>query len=595
MDQRVRSMLRRTLPDGLLSVLSAVEQIEKTGAQFEQTARVFFLRNFTIEGIDPFLKYHLYSADIRPEIAFGNYDVIHQEILDSRSYLHKKGADMIVLALMLEGLAPDYLKPGWSSQAVADAVRQLFGIIEERTNALVAVNTFLPPFYSESGVALKNGGYGLTDQFNELNQKLRQYVRDHSSRFFLIDWERIVRVLGEERSIDYRFWYTARAPFKQDFYNLYAKEIVKLVRALKGKAKKCVVLDCDNTLWRGIVGEDGLHGIQLSSSDYPGRVYYDFQMNILHLFERGVLIALCSKNNEEDVWEVFDKHPHCVLKRAHLAAWRINWDNKVRNIVSLAEELNLGLDSVVMIDDDPVECDLLDQMLPDVTVIQVPEKCYLYPQTVLQDGLFDTLAISAEDKNRTKLYRQEATRKAAKTEFDGVEDYLRSLGLAANIHLATSQQIPRVAQLTQKTNQFNLTTHRFSEAKIREFMMDEHMAVYCVSVSDKFGDSGLSGVLIARKQGNNGIIDTLLLSCRVLGRGIERIFVNYCIQTLRQQWQVNSWEASYVPTKKNRQVSEFWDEAGFTRIEEKKTKTRYCLSNAPPTDSGVDWIKIVEG
>ena len=595
MDDRVRSILQGTSQNSLLSALSAVEQIEKMEAQFEQMARIFFLRNFSIEGIDPFLKYHLYSADIRPEIVFGGYDVIHQELLDSQSRLYKTPADVIVLALVLEGLASDYGRPGWSSEAAIDEVLQLFRIIEERTNGLVAVNTFLPPFYSECGIATTDGSCGLTDQLNELNQKLKRYVRNHPSRFFLMDWERITRVLGEARSIDYRFWYTAKAPFKQGFYNLYAKEIAKLVRALKGKSKKCAILDCDNTLWGGIVGEDGLHGIQLSSNDYPGRVSYEFQMNILHLFERGVLIALCSKNNEDDVWEVFDKHPHCVLKREHLAAWRINWDNKVSNIVSLAEELNLGLDSLVMIDDDPVECDLLNQMLPDVTVIQVPEKCYLYPQTVLQDGLFDTLAISAEDKNRTKLYRQEATRKAAKTEFDGVEDYLHSLGLVANIHLATSQQIPRVAQLTQKTNQFNLTTHRFSEAKIREFMMDEHMAVYCVSVSDKFGESGLSGVLIAKKRGNNGIIDTLLLSCRVLGRGIERIFVNYCIQTLGQQWQVDSWEASYVPTKKNRHVSEFWDEAGFTRIEEKKTKTRYCLSNPPPTDCGVDWIKIVEG
>jgi FkbH-like protein len=595
MDKQVRTILRRARPDRLLSVLSSVEQIEKVATQFEQSARVFFLRNYTVEGIEPFLKYHLYCADISPEIAFGNYDVIHQEVLDSHSCLHEKGADLIVLTLMLEGLAPDYLKPGWSNQVVADEVRQLLGNIEERTNALVAVNTFLPPFYSESGVALKIGSYGLTDQFHELNRELRQYVREHSSRFFLIDWERIVRILGEERSIDYRFWYTARAPFKQDFYNLYAKEIGKLVRALKGKAKKCVVLDCDNTLWGGIVGEDGLDGIQLSSNEYPGRVYYEFQMKILHLFERGVLVALCSKNNEDDVWEVLDQHPHCLLKREHLAAWRINWDNKASNMVALAEELNLTLDSFVMIDDSPVECDLLNQMLPDVTVIQVPEKSYLYPQIVFRDGLFDTLAFSAEDKDRTKLYRQEATRKAAKMEFDGVDDYLRSLELVANIHLATSQQVPRVAQLTQKTNQFNLTTHRFSEAKIREFMMDELMSVYCVSVSDKFGDSGLSGVLIARKQENNGIIDTLLLSCRVLGRGIERVFVNYCIRMLHQRWQVDSWKASYVPTKKNGQVSGFWDEAGFTQIEEKESETRYCLSNPPPAGCGVDWIRIVEG
>ena len=224
-------------------------------------------------------------------------------------------------------------------------------------------------------------------------------MRQHRAQFFLVDFERIIRLLGEEKTIDYRFWYTSKALFKKDFLNAYAQEIVKIAKALKGRTKKCLVLDCDNTLWGGIIGEDGISGIKLDKHIYPDKLYYEFQQNVINLHERGIIIALCSKNNEEDVWEILDNHPSCLLKRRHVAAWRINWDDKSSNIKSIANELNLGIDSFVFVDDSPLECELVKKMLPDVTVLQVPQKLYTYPKILLHDGWFDTLHISEEDKN----------------------------------------------------------------------------------------------------------------------------------------------------------------------------------------------------
>lgn len=561
----------------------------------DQIARVSILSNFTADGIEPFLVYQCLKNGIRPTIAFGGYDTVLQDLIEMSGGGHSDQPEIIVFSIILEQLDPAYIELEWNSALAQKRLLALFQTAAEKTNALLVVNTFIPPYDADYGIAT---GTELTERGAEvsaINRAIRDFVRQNHQRFFLVDWERLARICGEHETMDYRFWYMSKAPFKQPFLNQYALEILKVVRALKGKAKKCLLLDCDNTLWGGVVGEDGISGIKLDPHSYPGSVYYDFQRQVLHLYGRGVILALVSKNNEEDVLEVLERHPHCLIKREHLAMWRVNWNEKTENIQSIAEELNLGTDSLVFVDDSPLECDLVGAMLPDVEVCQVPDKLYLLPRLLSRDGLFDTLAVSSEDRNRSAMYRVEAVRKQAERAFGSVEDYLATLGLELTICQAGKEDMARIAQLTQKTNQFNLTTRRYSAAQIEAFSQSGTAAVFSLNVRDRFGDFGLTGVLIAFLDGGVGRIDSFQLSCRVLGRGLETVFLNHCLDRLEERWNVSEWFAEYIPSRKNGQTANFYANAGFVAIRSDAAGTTFRCEAGTRATSPISYITVKEG
>lgn len=559
----------------LASVLQAVQEFEATGAGDRPTLRVSVLRNYTIEGIEPLFKYLAINSGMAPQLTIGDYDNARQEVLDPGSHVYTSSPDIVLLSLLLEHLDANSVRAGWDASAAREALLGTLAELVARTRALIMVSTLLPAIHAESALLSPSTAAHRVSQVNALNAELRAFAAQHPHQVFVIDFERIQRLLGEERSIDYRFWYMARAPFKKDFLAQCAWEIVRAGRALKGKTKKCLVLDCDGTLWGGVVGEDGVGGIRLDPFEYPGRCFHDFQKSIRNLIDHGTIVALCSKNNEPDVLEVLDTHPHQLLQRAQLAAWRVNWSDKASNIRELARELNIGLDSMVFVDDSSVECDLVRTELPEVTVIQVPKNAYELPALLYRHGLFDGLTISSEDANRTASYVAERSRTEARAGLASTEDYLASLELKARIHCATEDELSRVAQLLGKTNQFNLTTQRHPESVVRELAGSAQAAVYTLSASDKFGDLGLVGVLIALRQGDTASVDTLLMSCRALGRKLEYAFVEHCLSALEQRWQVSSWRAAYLPTRKNGQVAGFWDSLGFVRVGEADGGVQY--------------------
>jgi len=560
----------------------------------EHQARVAVLSNFTAEGLEPFLTFHCLKNGIRPAIALGGFDTVMQDLIEPSSPVHVPPADLVVLALLPEQLDPAYGTPGWRGAAALERLADLFRAAATHTGALLAVNTFIPPYDADCGIA---SGGELSERIQEvgaLNRFIRDFVRENGTRFVLMDWERLARICGERDTVDYRFWYMSKAPFRQPFLNLCALEIVKVLRALQGEARKCLLLDCDNTLWGGVVGEIGLPGIALNPHSYPGNVFYDFQKQVLRFHERGVLIALVTKNNEDDVWEVLDRHPDCLIRRGHLAAWRINWDNKAQNIASIAAELNIGSDSMVFLDDSAMECDLVRTMLPEVEVLQVPANLSLFPRLLSRDGLFDTLATSAEDRKRSSLYRSEAERTRARLEFASADQYLASLGLVVTIRPAREEDAARVSQLTQKTNQFNLTIRRYSAARIEDFSRSGDAAVFSLQVSDRFGDSGLTGVLIALREGKLGRIDTFLLSCRVLGRNLETTFLERCLTLLEERWDVSEWLSEYIASPKNAQTADFYLKAGFTPLRTDAAGTSYRCDARVRTAQPVPYITVKE-
>jgi len=577
--QQVQALVERTKTDDLTALMTAIEGLEQLDG-FGTKIRVVLLRNYTAETIEPFLKFHLYASGMRPEISFGGYDTMHQDLIAPDSAVHISPSEIVVLSLILDQLAPQCHHPDWQVEQTMEELGALLQQALQSTHALLVLNTFLPPFYPHNSITVTAEPTDYGEQVEELNRFLRQFVREHNGRCCLIDWGRLLRLLGEQQSMDYRYWYMAKAPFKKAFLDLYAQQIAVVARALKGKAKKCIVLDCDNTLWGGIIGEDGRHGIQLNRHDYPGKAFYDFQLNLLQLKQRGVLLALCSKNNEQEVWDVLEQHPNCPLKRSDLVAWRINWQDKVSNLLGLAEELNLGLDSFVMVDDSDFECDHIRQGLPEVKVLQVPARLYDYPVLLLRDSLFDTLSLSSEDQQRTAMYQAEGQRRTLQRHYEDMDQYLASLKIIARIHQAHPEELARVAQLTQKTNQFNLTTRRYSEADIERLARDEDSAIYSLSVQDRFGDLGLVGVLIACYEPAQRIaeIDSLLLSCRALGRGLESVFANRAMDALEQRWDIGQWQAAYRPTRKNGQVAEFWPGLGFEPGQAFEDEDRYTIA-----------------
>jgi FkbH-like protein len=591
-----RKLLEAVPLGDLAAAVKAVDAVEAAGLMSEAPVRITVLRNFTLETIEPFLRLHVFRSALMPVVRFGGYDTVQQDVLGPDSPLAAEPPpDLVVLALMLDRLDPAHQRPDWSADVAIAKLTGLFEALEEATDALIAVNTLIPPWHDPHGIGARPATGDLATEIARLNRFITEQVRVRGRRFFLVDWERLLRLLGRDAAIDDRYWYLSRAPFKPAFLDLYAREIAKLVRALKGKAKKCLVLDCDNTLWGGVIGEDLLAGIELDPNEHPGRIYHDFQATVLRLAARGVMIALCSRNNEADVLEVLDEHPHCLIGRKHLVGWRIDWRDKLSNITALAEELNIGLDSMVFVDDDAAECQLVRDLLPEVTVLQVPRKLYLYPELLLRDGLFDTLAVSEEDQRRHRLYQEERSRCQEAARFADLDDYLASMEMVVLIRQAPPEAVPRTAQLTQKTNQFNLTTRRYGEADIAHFCASGDHVVFNLSLTDRFGDAGLTGVCIAVRDGDTVTIDSLLLSCRILGRKVELAFVNHFLQDLIRRWRPKLLKASYLPTAKNSQVAEFWERFGFTAEPSTDGAKHYTLAPRAVRFQTVPFIRVETG
>lgn len=569
--------------------LIAHTETGRTGST-PKSISVYFLMNFTINPIEPILKFYLHESNMLPTIRFGSFDTVMQEVLDDDSSLYQQKYDIIVCALLHDPLDTAFLKKLVNPSLFISELKSLFELIQTKTGALLLINTIIPPFFAEFGIST-SAKHSRAQNIGEINRFIYDFVKQSKGQCLLMDWARYSQILGEQNSIDARYWYMYKAPFKKAFLSYYAADITRVARALHAYSKKCLILDCDNTLWGGIIGEDGISGIKLDNHDSPGKIFYDFQSTVLELVERGVILALCSKNNEADVWEVIENHPHCLLRREHIAAHRINWQDKSNNIIDLVNELNIGIDACVFIDDSPTECELIRLAIPQLTVIQVPQQLYEYPTLLFKEGLFDTLIINAEDVKRNQKYQQESQRKEAQKHARNMTEYLTSLQLVATIQLLQPNNVPRVAQLTQKTNQFNLSTRRYTQQQI-ELLNCKDSAIFTLTVSDKFGDYGLTGVLIIKRKGKRGHIDSFLMSCRILSRHLEFVFLEECLNYLRARWRIDNWEAEYIPTEKNGQIQDFLAKAGFTKI----TGTNYTLDTENWCGFRVNHIKaLLEG
>jgi FkbH-like protein len=377
----------------------------------------------------------------------------------------------------------------------------------------------------------------------------------------ILNFARVVEEIGRQNSQDTSLEVIARAPYSQMVYQRLGIEITRLLRGIFLPGKKVLALDCDGTLWGGVVGEDGIDGITLSN-DHPGRSFRLFQEALLDLKNRGILLVLVSKNEEVDVWNVFDSHPEMVLQRSDIAAYRINWKEKSANLYELAEELNLGLDSFVFLDDSPVECLEVQVNSPEVAIINLPKEPAHYVETLSKLWCFDSSNLTKEDKARTEFILQEQRRKELQQDVTSLESYLESLKLVVEIRPAEEGDLPRVAQLTQKTNQFNLSLIRRSLSEIQD--LQETCSILVLNLKDRFGDYGLVGTAILKHEDKCLFIDTFLISCRALGRGVEQSFLSTLFDFASQR-ELKSIIAPYSLGPRNEQVKNFFLKRGFSQ------------------------------
>lgn len=561
------------------------------------SCNLLVLRSFTVEPVVPLARAGALCYGMDLSVRVGQFNSYVQEILDPNSTLYQDPTDVVLLAVQTRDLAPE-LWSKWTDLETKEAGAIIARIIEDyrtwvatirsRSSAHIVIHNLEKPPLASAGIHDAQCSNGQLAAIEQINAGLATLCGEFTG-VHVLDYEQLVARHGRERWHDEHKWLTARLPIAADALIHLANEWLRYLLPIRGKQAKCLVCDLDNTLWGGIIGEDGINGIKLGG-EYPGAAYLQLQRAARDLINRGILLAVCSKNNEADALEAIDEHPEMLLSSKDFSALKINWTDKAQNLREIAEELNIGIDSLVLIDDNPVEREFVREMLPEVTVIDIDADAPLGHAAALQScPLFQRLEVSAEDRKRSQIYAEQQERATLKSSVTSIEDYYRSLEMVASFGLADEASCPRVAQLTQKTNQLNMTTRRYSEQDIQAFMADPQVRVYWTRVEDRFGDNGIVGVMIVRDEGEQWMIDTFLMSCRVIGRTVETAMLGILAEHAEQSG-ARKLLGPFVPTAKNAPAQEIYANNKFQCIEENDSGSLWELDFSQASLRPPEWI-----
>ena len=570
-----------------------LERNKQLGNALKATVyNIAVLSNITIHQIKEVCEYYLREEGINANIKIGDYDNIVQ---DSIKY---SKSDLVIIFWELCNIID-----GLQYKAELYDKNQLDGIFEKAKNeidlvlgnlentSLVLINQFTSISFSSANIR--------STLFGKLADRLNRHIETKKqTNVYFLDINKVIANVGVKNSFTYRYYSSSKALYTIDFFKCYSNYIKPYIMAANGKNKKAIIFDCDNTLWKGVLGEDGFDDIEMSTKTKDGAIFSEIQSIALSLYKQGILIGLCSKNNPGDVNEVIKSHPDMQLRNEHITINKSNWSNKVTNLLEIATELNIGIDSLVFVDDSSFEVNLIKQQLPEVTVIQVPERLYDYPRILRENlDLFYNLSFTAEDTQKTTMYKQQLQRGNEKKQFADIEEYLASLELKVYVFIDNEQIIPRLSQMSQKTNQFNLTTKRYTEADIRRFIIDPASKVFAFSVVDKFGDSGVTGLCIINideKHKKIANIDTFLMSCRIIGRNIEYTFMDFLINHLKDI-EIKNITAKVIKTLKNDQVHDLLNNCSFSLINSNHRIKEYFLDIRNYKPKNINYIEVING
>jgi len=523
------------------------------------------------------------------EVVVADFDQSFQEALQPSSALRSARLDAVLIALDYRALRlwSRFGDDAAAEAVVMDAVAQIrflcAGFCTDGTTCIV--QTIVPPSETLFG-SLDHSVAGTTQQLvDEVNRRIRAEFRGSGS--VVLDIAALAVTLGVAAWHDPMQWSLAKLPCAMAVVPLYADHIARLVGALRGQSRRALVLDLDNTLWGGVIGDDGLHGIVIGQGDPVGEAYLDMQRYALRLRDRGVLLAVSSKNDDPVARSAFREHPDMLLKEEHFAVFQANWSDKASNIKAIASALNLTLGSIVFVDDNPAERALVRSKLPEVAVPELPEDPAYYVQTISAAGYFDSIVFSTEDQDRARFYQQNARRLELETGSGDLDAYLTSLNMTIRFARFDQLSRARVAQLINKSNQFNLTTRRYSELAVAELEANASVFTLQVRLSDVFGDNGMISVVICREEGSSWTIDTWLMSCRVLRRKVENAVLREIVRNARAR-NIEFLYGSFIPSGRNSMVSDHFRNLGFERMVTGSTEDgdgtthwRLALADAP--------------
>jgi len=577
-----------------------VQRFEKIRSHLNLVSyRLAILRSFTVEPVIPFLRAAGFLAGIDLQVQLSDFNAYVQEMVDPASRLYAFSPDAVILAVQTRDLDPALWcgsLPAEAEPAVVDRfiapLRQWMQAVRRNTPAHLIVHNFEPPPFPGAGLLDAQTGAGQRAAILQINRELQALCLEQPN-VYVLDYEALVSRHGYRSWHDERKWLTVRLPIAAPHLNDLAKEWLRFLHPLTGKVAKLLVVDLDNTLWKGIIGEDGLHGIRLGV-EYPGAAFQELQRVLLDLHARGILLAICSKNNFDDAMEAIEKHPGMLLRAHHFAAMRINWRDKSQNLREIATELNLGTDAVAFLDDNPTERQQMRAELPEVMVLDLPNDPMEFARTLREYPAFERLSLSREDQERGTMYQAQRVRQALQNGTTSREEFFRSLEQEAEIAALSGATLPRIAQLINKTNQFNLTTRRYSEQQLLEMSRAPGWNCFSIAVRDRFGDNGLVGAAIAHfQQADHPIceIDTFLLSCRVIGRTVETAFLWFLADHARSRGarRLQGW---FLPTKKNAPARDFYSSHGMTKASENGGASLWTLDLSASNLSCPDWIRL---
>lgn len=554
-------------------ILSTVEKLR--GKLPMSACRIAVLRSFTVEPCVPLLRAVSAVRGIDLTVYLCDFNTYVQDILNKDSGLYRFNPDIVILAVQTRDIAPELWDNGTnlSTEDITTAVNRVINsfkswihVFRSYSQAHMIIHTLETPSMPSNGLLDLRAEIGQMEAIQQINAGLHQIAVENKG-VYLLDYDALISRYGKIAWHDERKWLTMRMPISANCLVYLVNEWMRFIHPLTGRICKALVTDLDNTLWGGIIGEDGFDGIKIGQ-EYPGRAYYVLQRVMLDLYNRGILLAICSKNNLSDAMDVLERHPNMLLRPHHFAAIRINWNDKVRNLKEIAEELNIGTDALAFLDDNPFERQLVCSQMPEVTIIDLPEDPMGYADALRNSPVFERLTISSEDRERGRYYVEQRQRRELQQSAASLEDFYRSLEMEIEISTVTQQTLSRIAQLTQRTNQFNLTTKRYTEQQIEEMANHPDWCVYSLRVKDRFGDSGIVGVAVMHYRGDICEIDSFLLSCRVIGRTIETAFLAFIAE---QAYQKNAQRLAgwFLPTKKNEPAKNFYSSHGFTMVQEK--------------------------
>lgn len=556
--------------DSLAELIEKVEGLEDASPLNQLTIGVSSA--VTVNQLDLYLRKYGVLSDTRINVLNGNYN---DPIGDADIFI-KNNVDHAIFIPFFDNIIPFFeaqipsLSVGEINSKEGD-IRALYRLALEKCTSIKSI--VLCKFHRMSSVPDVSGPDIVDAVLNQFNEALLEEGKRFGN-VKVINAEDIIKDIGRKNAFDERFYYLSKAPYSRAFFDEFANRYSMITRGFGTFFFKALVLDCDNTLWGGVIGEDLLAGIKLNKFDYPGNIYWKIQKEIKELEKNGVLLCLCSKNNMADVDEVLFQNPNMVLKDSDFVCKKVNWDDKPSNIRALAKELNIGLDSLVFLDDSSFECESVRQQLPMVKVFQVPKNLSEYPKLIANlKKLFLSGGISEESRSKTQQYRQRSEGEALKAQFNSQEEYLDSLQIKIKLSCNASQSIARISELSMKSNQFNVTTRRYNESEILSMMSDSKFDIYSLEVSDKFGSAGLTGVVVINYAEDKAFVENFYMSCRVIGRGIEMGIWEKILDNAAKKG-CKELIAKYIESPKNSIVNDFFERLGL-RVDSQKDSCRY--------------------